>query len=105
MSQDVPMIMDFNIQHRKIEKIFKKHWPLLLADHQLRKILPDKPKFVYRREPTLRDIIAKNVLDPPRKHQKNCLLSKEKLLSVYTVLRMHKHQAEWTKMRQLQSHK
>lgn len=105
LSQDVPMIMDFNIQHCKIEKIFKKHWPLLLAYHQLRKILPDKPKFVYRKAPTLRDIIAKNVLDPPKTSQKLSFFQRKGFYPCKTVLRMHKHKVEWTKMHELQSHK
>lgn len=61
----VPFFMDFNIQHKQIEKICKKYWNIVKADRHLGPILPEKPKFTYRRAPTLRDLIAKNVLDPP----------------------------------------
>lgn len=63
----VPIIMDFNVQHKHVEKIFKKHWDILKTDRHLSTILPERPKFTYRRAPTLRDNLAKNVLDPPPK--------------------------------------
>lgn len=79
--QEINMILDYNI-HRQIEHIFKKHWSLLLADHQLCSILPEKPKFVYRKAPTLRDIIVKNVLDPLKISQGFTFFSKKGFLSM-----------------------
>lgn len=64
--QEVPKIIDYNTQHQQVERIFKKHWSLLLADDQLWTILPRIPNFVYRKAPILRDVIAKNGTDLPK---------------------------------------
>lgn len=61
----VPLVMDYSLQHKQIEKIFRKHWYIVKADRHLGTLLPEKPRFTYRRAPTLRDLVAKNVLDPP----------------------------------------
>lgn len=57
----------FHRQYRTVEGIFKKFWPILLKDKDLQSSLPKKPKFIYRRAPTLRNRLAPNVPDPPRK--------------------------------------
>lgn len=63
---DAPaLILDFNVQHKDIEKIFKKYWYILKEDKHLQSILPDKPLIIYKRATTLRDLIVKNVVDPP----------------------------------------
>lgn len=62
----MPIILNYGVQHRKVEKVFKKHWPILTTDKHLKEILPSNPKFTYRRAPTLRDKIARNVVDPPK---------------------------------------
>lgn len=67
--QGVPIILNDNIQFKQILKIFKKHWPILKTEKQLRTILSEQPKFVYRRAPTLSDIIAKNLPNPPSKSE------------------------------------
>lgn len=59
ITYELPIILDYNVQHKQVEKIFKKHWSILRADTQLCTILPVVPKFTYRRAPTLRDMIAK----------------------------------------------
>lgn len=61
--------MDFNMQHKQIEKIVKKYWNIVKADRHLGTILPEKSRFTYRRAPTLRDRIAKDVLDPPSQNK------------------------------------
>lgn len=66
-NNDIPLIMNYSIQHKKMERIIRKHWPLLKSDKTLCNILPDKPHFIYRRVPTLRDLIAKNVPEPPKR--------------------------------------
>ena len=63
----VPMILDYNIHHKKIEKIINRHWHILKADTKLKEILPERPKFIYKRAPTLRDQLVKSVVDPPKK--------------------------------------
>lgn len=60
--QELPIIMKYHIQHRQVEW----YWSLLKADRQLSTILPDKPRFIYRRAPTLREWVVKNVSDPPK---------------------------------------
>lgn len=61
--QEIPLIMNYNTQHRQVEHIIRKHWALLKADKQLQSILPEKPCFIYRRSPTLWDLVARNVLN------------------------------------------
>lgn len=70
---NVPIIMDYNIRHKQIEKIIRRHWDIIKTDRHLGTILSNQPKFVYRRAPTLRHRLAKNVLDSPKK-EKNVLL-------------------------------
>lgn len=65
--EGIPLILDFNAQHRKTERIIKRHWHILLADSQLQGILPKDTKFIYKRAPTIRDLVVKNVVDPPKK--------------------------------------
>lgn len=63
---EVPqIILDFNAQHKEVEKLFKKHWHILKADKHLNAVLPEKPKFIYKRAPTIRDKVVKNVIEPP----------------------------------------
>lgn len=42
-----PIILDYNAQHKKVEKIIKRHWHILLTDTHLKSLLPQIPKFVY----------------------------------------------------------
>lgn len=63
----IPLIFNYNTQHKEVEQIITKHWALLKADKHLNTILPDRPYFVYRKAPTLRDKIAKNIMDPPKR--------------------------------------
>lgn len=63
----LPLIMNYSVQHKQVERIIKKYWPLLKADKTLHNVLPDKPRFTYRRVPTLRALVAKNVLEPPKR--------------------------------------
>lgn len=62
-------VLDFNVQFKDIEKIIHRHWYILKEDKHLQKILPEKPLIIYKRAPTLRDIIVKNVVEPPPKNK------------------------------------
>lgn len=64
---NLAFISGFNLQYREMEKNIRKHWPILLKDHTLRNILPNKPKFIYRRAPESQTILAKNVTKPLRR--------------------------------------
>lgn len=57
------------LQYKDVEKIFKKHWHILKGDRHLQSILPEKPVIIYKRATTLRDLIVKNVVEPPSKNQ------------------------------------
>ena len=57
--------LDYNIQHKQFEKIVMKHWNILQKDQVLGTIIPPRPRFIYRKAPTLRDVIAPSVVDPP----------------------------------------
>ena len=59
------MLLDFSIQHKKFEKIVAKHWPILKGDVVLGPALPERPQFIYRKAPSLRDRLAPGVTDPP----------------------------------------
>lgn len=61
----VPIILDYNTQYKKIEQIVRRHWYILLTDIHLQDLLPQNPKFICKRAPTLRDKIVKNIPDPP----------------------------------------
>lgn len=65
------IILDYNIQHKKFERIILKHWNILKKDSVLGTVLPSRPKFVYRKPPTLRDILAPSVVDPPLTKKEN----------------------------------
>lgn len=56
--------MDYNLQYIKLERIIIKHWGILLKDRTLGPVLAARPQFIYRRAPTLRDVIAPDVVDP-----------------------------------------
>lgn len=62
----VPVVLEYNAQYKKIEKIFARHWHILKSDSGLREVLPDRPMFIYKRNPTLRDQLVKSVIDPPK---------------------------------------
>lgn len=57
----------FNRQYKQVENIMSKYWPILKSDKILKKVIPQCPKCMYRRAPTLRKKLAHNVLDPPKK--------------------------------------
>lgn len=54
-------------QHKQLEGIVSKHWPLLLKDDTLKTLLPSKPQFIYTKPPTFRNLLAHNVVNPPIK--------------------------------------
>lgn len=64
---DISFISGFHRQYEGVEKIFHKYWPILCKDRDLQNVLPPKPKFIYRRAPGLRNMIALNVPDSPKK--------------------------------------
>lgn len=64
---DLAFIIGFHWQYKEVESIFRKNWPILLKDKDLKQILPKKPKFIYRKAPGLRNKIAPNISDPPKK--------------------------------------
>lgn len=64
--KDTAFITGYNLQYKAVEKSFKKYWPILLRDHTLKGILPEKTIFIYRKATGLRHMIAKNVANPPK---------------------------------------
>ena len=66
-TNDVTFVTGFSADYRAVEKIITKHWPIIRGDADLNKILPAKPKFIYRRARRIRDTLVKNVPDPPKK--------------------------------------
>lgn len=43
-TDQVPIILDYNIQYKKIERIIQHHWHILQIDRHLHSILPNKPQ-------------------------------------------------------------
>lgn len=64
-SMNTRMILDYNVQHKKFEKIVFKYWLILKQDRVLGPALSDHPQFKYRKAPSLRDKLAPGVIDPP----------------------------------------
>ena len=52
------ILLDYNIQHKKFERIIVKHWAVLKGDTVLGPVLLERPQFVYKKAPALRDLIA-----------------------------------------------
>lgn len=63
---DAAFLTNFNRHYREVEKIINKHWKILKTDKILKTFLPAKPKFIYRRAPSMRTRLVKAVLDPPK---------------------------------------
>lgn len=63
LDQSVRFTTRFHYDHKKMESILKKHWPILLEDLQL-KTLPKFPKVTYRRAPNIKNKIAPSKLKP-----------------------------------------
>lgn len=63
----VAFVSGFHRQYKQVESIFKRFWPILLKDIDLRSTIAPKPKFINRRASGLRNKIAMNLPDPPRK--------------------------------------
>lgn len=56
---NLAFISGFHLRYKEVEKIIKK-------DPTLKKILPTKPKFIYRRAPGLRNMLVKMLPNPLR---------------------------------------
>lgn len=63
--KELAFITGFNNQYTDVERIIKRYWPILKEDRVLANILPGKPKFVYRKAPTLWNHLVHNAIDPP----------------------------------------
>lgn len=65
--QELPLalIMDYNLQHKQVERIIEKYWNILKYDDILKSFILVKPRFIYKRATILRDQLVKNVVEPP----------------------------------------
>lgn len=88
--ENILIVLSHGAQHKKIEKAFRKHWPVLTLDKHLQQILPTHPKFTYRRAPKLHDKLAQNVLGPPKKSEFIFFAGKS-FFSMQTVLYMYEN--------------
>lgn len=62
----MPFITGYNTEYKALGEIIKKkNWPIIRNHPHLSKILPPRPKFIYRRARRIRDVIVKNVPEPP----------------------------------------
>lgn len=69
-TQDGPalsFITGCNKQSKEIERVIRKHWPILLKDDVFNKILPSHPNFIYRKNHAIRGKLVKNIIVLPKK--------------------------------------
>lgn len=52
-------IMKYNNQHKPIQKIIQKNWPMVLSDPVIGPMLPQRVSITYSRAPSTRDKIVK----------------------------------------------
>lgn len=43
------MVLDYNVQNKKFEKIVQNNWSLLKQDKVLGPVLPLQPQFIYKK--------------------------------------------------------
>lgn len=65
VSDAVPFITTYSVQHRDIKQLIQKHWHLLGSDRVLSSILPVRPRVVFRGVASLGSKVAPSVQDPP----------------------------------------
>lgn len=58
-------IFNFHHQYKEIEEIFEKLRHILCMDRDLGEVLPNHPKFIYRKTPNFGDKVVREILDPP----------------------------------------
>lgn len=73
--------MGYNLQSKKMENIFRRYLSIILKDKVLGKVLPPVPKFVYRKNPNLRNKFAPGVLNPLVRENKGVILLLTRLYS------------------------
>ncbi|XP_063796437.1 uncharacterized protein LOC134958036 [Pseudophryne corroboree] len=56
-------ISQFNPLHKDIERIFRRNWYLLQKDPVIGKEIPDRPTFIYRKAPSLKDKLVRSAID------------------------------------------
>lgn len=49
------IVLNYNVQHRKVEQIIKKYWTKFRVDRDLKQMLPDRPKFMYKKAPLIKE--------------------------------------------------
>lgn len=64
---------DHSVQSKKVENIIKKYWSILKRDIVLSNVWPPHPKFIYRKAPALKSILAQSVVDASKKKSSNTL--------------------------------
>lgn len=62
-SADFTIVLDYNVEYKEVEKTLGH----LKKDIHLGLLLPHKPHIVYRRAPTLSNLLVKRAIDPPNR--------------------------------------
>ena len=55
----------FHSQYKDIEMIFRKHQYILARDTHLGTVIPEQPRFIYRKALNFGDRVVQKILDPP----------------------------------------
>lgn len=66
-SEQMAFLTNFYSDYKALECIVRKHWPILLRDKTLVNLIPKRSQFIYRRAPNLRNKLAPNIHDSPKK--------------------------------------
>lgn len=66
---DYKVILDYNVQFRKVEHIIRNHWNILRTDRILGPLFPVHPGFIYRKALTLKDrVLDAHIQNIGRRH-------------------------------------
>ena len=59
-TDSIRIVTKFSQQHIQMRQIFKKFWPLLLADNTISKYIKPYPEITFKRTPSLRDRLVQS---------------------------------------------
>ena len=68
--REVMFITKFNNQHWAIKRALQKHWPILQQDAALGRVLPKKPKVVFRRASNVKSLVAPSKIKSMKCHNR-----------------------------------
>ncbi|OCT58440.1 hypothetical protein XELAEV_18002112mg [Xenopus laevis] len=77
-NDSIPFITTYNCSRNKFEKILQKHWHILKKDKDLSHHLTEKPKILYKKPQTLKQILVPSCIPVEKKATKTFLAQDNK---------------------------